>query len=115
MADLAYHLTQMVLLIDPDPEISHDDHVSYISQADREEAIRSSYVTNLLCEVDHGEGETLDGATTPTQASPFPMFQKSPRWSTKDSVSSQTSPSRALTYPSAVLDVLNVSRCTIPS
>ena len=115
VADLAYHLTQLVPLMDLDPEISHDDHVSHTSQVDREETVSSSYVTNLLREVDHGDGETPDGATTPTQALPFPRVQKSPRWSAKDSDSWPTSPSRGLTFPSAVSDVLNVSGCTIPS
>ena len=115
VADLADHLNQMMDLVDPDPGLPHDDHVSCPSQEDGEGTVSYSYVWNLLREVDHREGETIDGAMTPTQALPFPVVQKSPRWSTNDSVSWQTSQSKGLTYPSAVSDVLNVSGYTIPT
>jgi hypothetical protein len=115
VADLADHLNQMMDLLDPDPETHHDDHVSRPPREAGGETVSSSYIWNLLREVDHGEGEMIDGATTPTQALPFPVVQKSPRWSTNDSDSWQTSRSRGLTYPSTVSDVLNVSGCTIPA
>ena len=113
--ELAGHLLHMVDLLVPASETPYNGPVSCPPQEDGEETISSSYIWNLLREVDHGEGETIDGATAPTQALPFPVVQKSPRWSTNDSVSWQTSQSKGLTYPSAVSDVLNVSGCTIPA
>ena len=113
--ELAGHLLHMVDLLVPASETPYNGPVSCPPQEDGEETISSSYIWNLLREVDHGEGETIDGATTPTQALPFPVVQKSPRWSTNDSFSWQTSQSKGLTYPSAVSDVLNVSGCTIPA
>ena len=115
VAVLAGHLHHLVDLLDPAPKIPHDGHVSYLPRKDGIETVSSSYIWNLLREVDHGEGETIDGATTPTQALPFPVVQMSPRWSTNDSDSWQTSRSRGLTYPSTVSDVLNLSGCTIPA
>ena len=108
VAELADHLYHIMDRLDPDPEIPHDGHVKCPLQEDGKDMVSSSKVRNLLREVDHGEGETLDGATTPTQAVPFPVVQKSLTWSTIDSLSWQ-SQSRGLTYPSTV------SGCTIPS
>jgi hypothetical protein len=108
VAELADHLYHIMDRLDPDPEIPYDGYVSCSSQEDDKETVSSSQVRNLLREVNRGEGETPAGATTPTQAVPFPVVQKSLTWSTIDSLSWQ-SRSRGLTYPSTV------SGCTIPS
>ena len=113
--ELADQLLRMANLLIPDLEVPYDGQVSRLSAEDGGETSSSTSVWNLLREVDHGEGETTDGATTPTQAIPFPVVQRSPKSLTDESDNWQTSRSRGLTYPSAVSDILNVSGCTIPA
>jgi hypothetical protein len=108
VADLAGHLHHMVELLGGVPGKRCDGHVSHLPHNDGRETGGSSHIWDFLYEVDIVEDETLHGATTPTQAVPFPVVQKSLTWSTIDSLSWQ-SRSRGLTYPSTV------SGCTIPS
>ena len=75
----------------------------------------NSSIWYLLREIDHGDRETNDRATTPTQALPFPVVYRSPKSLTNESDSWHTDRSRGMTFPPAVSDVLKVSGCTIPA
>ena len=113
--ELADQLVRMANLLIPDLEARYDGQVNRLSSDDGGQTISGSNVWNLLHEVDHGEGETIDGSKTSMPALPFSVIQRSPKSLTNESDSWQTSRSRGLTFPSAVSDILNVSGCTIPA
>ena len=113
--ELADQLLRMADLLVPDFVVPFGDQANRLPAEDGGDPIDNLSVWNLLREVDHGDSETNDGATTPTQAVPFPVLHRSPRSSTNELDSWHTDRSRGMTFPSAVSDVLNVSGCTIPA
>ena len=112
--ELAVQLLRMADLLAPDFVVQFGDQAGRLSTEDGGDAINNSSMWNLLHEVDYGDRETNDGATTPTRALPFPSLHKSSESLTNELDSWHTDRSRGITFPSAASDVLNVSGCTIP-